>query len=86
VGWGLAREAWGKGYAYEGSVAAIDWAFDQLGWREVIHSINTENRSSQVLATRLGSRWRGDAKLPPPYESISVGIWAQTREQWKQRK
>ncbi|GLQ51185.1 GNAT family N-acetyltransferase [Dyella flava] len=86
VGWGLAREAWGKGYAYEGSVAAIDWAFDQLGWSEVIHSINAENHSSQVLARRLGSQLRGPTKLPPPYENITVDVWAQTREQWKQRK
>jgi RimJ/RimL family protein N-acetyltransferase len=86
VGWGLAREAWGKGYAYEGSVAAIDWAFEHLGWSEVIHSINVDNVASQVLAKRLGSQLRGPAQLPPPYESVTVGIWTQTREQWMQRK
>ena len=30
VGWGIAREAWGKGYATEGAIAAIDWAFDDI--------------------------------------------------------
>src|SRR3954468_24088358 len=32
VGWGLAREAQGKGYATEGAAAAMDWAFENLGW------------------------------------------------------
>ena len=32
VGWGIRREYWGRGYACEGSIAAIDWAFAQLGW------------------------------------------------------
>ncbi len=85
VGWGLVRAAWGKGYAYEGSVAAIDWAFDQLGWTEVIHSIAPDNKASQALARRLGSSCRGAGKLPPPHEDSPIEIWAQTREQWRRR-
>src|SRR3954464_6255537 len=30
VGWALSRDAWGKGYATEGAVRAIDWVFDHL--------------------------------------------------------
>ena len=52
VGWALAREAWGKGYAVEGATAAIDWAFDELGWDEVIHAIDPANPDP---ATSLGS-------------------------------
>src|ERR1700739_835363 len=37
LGWGLLRSAWGRGYATEAAAAAIDWAFDRLGWPEVIH-------------------------------------------------
>jgi RimJ/RimL family protein N-acetyltransferase len=86
VGWGLTRAAWGKGYAYEGSVAAINWAFDHLGWNEVIHSIGLDNHPSQALAKRLGSQSRGNAKLPLPYQDVEVEIWAQTREQWRKRQ
>jgi len=82
VGWGLAREAWGKGYATEGSTAAIDWAFDTLGWTEVIHSIQLPNKASIALAERLGSAFRGVERLPPPYDDVEVGVWAQSREQW----
>lgn len=86
VGWGLARAAWGKGYAYEGCVAAIDWAFERLGWDEMIHSIHPDNLASQALARRLGSTCRGPGKLPAPYESSPTEIWAQTCGQWRRRR
>lgn len=86
VGWGLARSAWGKGYALEGCTAAIDWTFEQLGWDEMIHSIDPDNHASQVLAQRLGSTCRGVGKLPPPFEDSPSEIWAQTREQWHRRR
>ena len=85
VGWGLVREAWGKGYAYEGAVAAIDWAFEHLGWAEVIHSINADNAPSLALARRLGSRFLRHSGLPEPYQDITVEIWGQTREEWARR-
>ena len=53
VGWGLIREVWGRGYATEGATAAIDWAFDALGWDEVIHTIEPANTASQAVARRL---------------------------------
>ncbi|PWK92872.1 RimJ/RimL family protein N-acetyltransferase [Fulvimonas soli] len=86
VGWGLARHAWGKGYAYEGCVAAIDWTFEHLGWDEMIHSIDPANRASQKLAQRLGSTCRGPGRLPPPYEDAPVEIWGQRREDWRRRR
>jgi RimJ/RimL family protein N-acetyltransferase len=86
IGWGLARSSWGKGYALEGCTAAIDWAFDRLGWDQVIHSIHPDNHASQVLAKRLGSTCRGPGKLPAPYEDSPAEIWAQTREQWRRHR
>lgn len=86
VGWGLAREAWGKGYAGEGAAAAIDWAFANLGWTEVIHCIDPENRPSQALAERLGSYKRGPGRLPAPFEAMSIEIWGQSREEWFARR
>ena len=82
VGWALRREFTGKGYALEAATAAIDWAFDALGWTEVIHSIQLPNKASIALAERLGSAYRGTERLPPPYENVEVGVWAQSREQW----
>ncbi|HYD43650.1 MAG TPA: GNAT family N-acetyltransferase [Phenylobacterium sp.] len=86
VGWGVVREAWGKGYATEGATAAIDWAFDHLGWTEVIHCIDPENTASQRVAQRLGSRNLGPTRMPAPFEHMPVDAWGQSREAWRARR
>lgn len=85
VGWGLMKSASGQGYAYEAATAAIDWAFDTLGWSEVIHCIDLDNIPSIRLAERLGSIHRGPGKLPAPFEDYAVDIWGQTEEEWRAR-
>lgn len=86
VGWSFLRSAWGQGYAREAAIASIDWAFDHLGWSEVIHSIAPANHASQALARRLGSVNRGPGRLPPPHEEVQVDIWGQSREEWFARR
>ena len=86
VGWGILRECWGRGYAGEGAVAAIDWAFEHFGWTEIIHVIGTENHASQAVARKLGSRNRGPGLLPAPLENEPVEIWGQTRDEWRARR
>jgi RimJ/RimL family protein N-acetyltransferase len=85
VGWGLHPRAWGKGYATEAATAAIDWAFDHLGWTEVIHCIDPENLPSARVAERLGSTPQRMAAMPPPYDAVTVEVWGQTRDQWRAR-
>ena len=86
VGWSLRRQFTGKGYASEAAISSIDWAFEHLGWTEVIHSIQPGNTASITMAERLGSAYRGPGKLPPPFEDVEIGIWGQTREQWCARQ
>ena len=83
VGWGIAREHWGKGYASEGAAAAMDYAFDVLGWSEVIHCIDEQNLASQGVAKRLGSSYLRRVRMPVPFEHMPVDAWGQTREQWR---
>lgn len=86
VGWGLVRSAWGKGYATEATVVCMDYAFDELGWDDVIHSIDPKNTPSQRLAERLGSTNRGPGRLPEPFEDKVIDIWGQTREEWARNR
>jgi RimJ/RimL family protein N-acetyltransferase len=85
VGWALAREAWGKGYAFEAAVTAMAWVFETLGWTEVIHCIAPENLRSVRLAERLGSRWQRRALLPAP-RNVWVEIYGQSREEWQRQQ
>jgi RimJ/RimL family protein N-acetyltransferase len=86
VGWALHRDAWGKGYAVEAAAACIDYAFDTLGWSEVIHCINPENAPSQAVARRLGATILRTATLPAPFAHEHVDIWGQSREAWRRRR
>jgi RimJ/RimL family protein N-acetyltransferase len=87
IAWGLRRDAQGKGYASEGATAAIDWAFEHLGWESVIHCILAENAPSIALAQRLGStRQRVGVALPAPLDTILVDIYGLTKTQWRARQ
>ena len=83
VGWGLHPDAWGKGYAVEAAGAAMDYAFDTLGWPEVIHCINPKNTASQGVAKRLGSKILRQAMMPPPFDTEIVDVWGQSRDEWR---
>ena len=85
VGWSIVRDSWGKGYAGEAAIVSANWAFDTLGWTNVIHSITPGNTASQRVAQKLGSTLLGPGKLPPPFEHDPVDIWGQTREEWRHR-
>jgi len=54
VGWTLARDAWGQGYATEGARAAMDYAFDDLGLDQVVAHTTHLNERSQAVMRRLG--------------------------------
>ena len=86
IGWGIIRDRWQLGYATEAATAAIDWAFAELGWTEIVHIIDPANVASQGVARKLGSRNRGLGRLPPPLDSNPIQIWGQTREEWLARR
>lgn len=56
VGWKLAREAWGHGYATEAGQAAIEWTWRTLDAAELISVIQPDNAASIRVAERLGMR------------------------------
>lgn len=86
VGWGLLPEAQGKGYAVEGAAAAMDWAFEALGWQDVIHCIDPANIASQRVAKALGSKNRGPGRLPAPFDHAPIDLWGQTAADWRARR
>ena len=53
IGWRLAREFWGKGYATEAAAAALHVAFRQLDLREVFAFTPIDNARSRAVMERL---------------------------------
>jgi RimJ/RimL family protein N-acetyltransferase len=83
IGWGIASEFRGKGYAVEAARAAIDWSFASFELDEIIHVIDRENAASQAVARRLGAQ-KGDA-----FDLFGkvADIWVTRRDAWTaQRK
>jgi RimJ/RimL family protein N-acetyltransferase len=54
LGWMLARDAWGCGYASEAAAAARDWALGELRPRRLISLIHPRNERSTRVATKIG--------------------------------
>jgi RimJ/RimL family protein N-acetyltransferase len=54
AGWGLARAAWGFGYAAEAARAAVLDGFDRLKFEEIIAFTADTNRRSQPVMARAG--------------------------------
>ena len=54
VGWRLAREHWGWGYATEAAQAAVDAGFDELGLEEIVSFTVPANFRSRRVMERLG--------------------------------
>lgn len=85
IGWGIVADANGKGYAFEGATAAMDWAVDHLGWTELIHTIDADNLGSKAVAAKLGSRYLRQGRLPEPFHEKEVEVWGQSADQWRAR-
>ena len=65
IGWLILSTAHeGQGIAAEAARAAIDHAFDTLGWDTVVSYIAPGNDRSVALAERLGARLDPDARGP----------------------
>lgn len=82
VGWGIAKEQRGKGYAVEAARAAIDWVFDNFTVDRIIHCIDPANVASQAVARRLGAVNEAPGRL----EGDVVDIWVTTRQRWQRER
>ena len=54
VGWRLARDAWGHGYATEAAIASVEFGFDVLGLEEIVSFTVPANVRSRRVMERLG--------------------------------
>ena len=87
LAWCLTPSAWGQGFATEAARAAMDYAFNTLGFERLTSNIDPENMPSQRVAQRLGETkgpridlaWSGD-------RHIGVDVWEITRAAWQAQR
>jgi len=63
IGYVLAREAWGRGYAREAVAATLAHARRELGRAEIISLIRPDNRASIAVAEHFGARRTGTVQF-----------------------
>ena len=78
VGWRLREDAWGRGYAKEAAIAALDLAFGRFRAPHVVALTVPGNTDSQGLMRRLGMVRRDDldfvGQFVPGYGSAELTI------------
>jgi RimJ/RimL family protein N-acetyltransferase len=82
LGWTLARDCWGKGYATEGARRALEHAFTEMNREHVISLIAPENIASIKVAERLGEKVEGETHIM----GRDVLIYGISRDEWKRRR
>ncbi|WP_080586673.1 GNAT family N-acetyltransferase, partial [Bradyrhizobium japonicum] len=76
IGWAFSRDVWGKGYATEAGIRCLEWAFEELGWKEAVHIIHPDNNASVAVAKRIGATLRGPG-------AVAGGlIYVSTKDDW----
>lgn len=88
IGWRLAFQHWGKGFATEAAHAALRVGFEQLGCPEIVSFASLQNLRSRAVMERLGMR---DTKTIFEHPHIPAGnvlrqhcLYRLGRGQWEE--
>lgn len=89
IGWRIAKEFWGKGYATEAASAALNFGFNQLHLNEIVSFTSMRNLPSQAVMHRLGMQRSlpnfAHPTLPIDHPLSEHCLYRITSEQWQQR-
>lgn len=72
VGWRLAREAWGRGYATEAARAAVAFGFAEGVAEEILAIVDPGNERSLRVCAKLGMTARPDRTHPATRRRVRV--------------
>lgn len=90
IGWRLARQAWGRGYATEAANAALAHGFGVVGLEEVLSFTVAQNRRSRAVMDRVGltevEAGAFDHPLVAPESQLQRHLlYRLTRAEWEAR-
>lgn len=72
IAWSVFEAAEGRGVAFEAARAALDYAYDTLGWTTAISCATPDNIRSQTLAKRLGATREDDFTT---VDGLHLQVW-----------
>ena len=83
VGWRLAREHWGHGYATEAATGWLDHGFGKLDLARVISITDPPNVRSLAVMRRLGMVFDREAEVEDEGAIFQAVVYSITAEQWR---
>ncbi len=83
LGWRLAREHWGHGYATEAATAWIGQALGPLGYPRVLAVTDVPNTRSRAVMERVGLTLDHEADLVIEGDPLRAVVYAMTKERWQ---
>ncbi len=86
VGWRLAAQHWGQGFATEGAIASLAHGFDELGLDEIVSMTATTNAASERVMQKIGLvKKEGNFMHPRVADGHRLQehvLYSMTRDQW----
>lgn len=91
VGWRLARDAWGGGYATEAATAAVAYGFTNLDLDQIVSFTVPANARSRAVMQRLGMTHDpaddfDHPHLPPGHRLRHHVLYRLSRVDWERRE
>ena len=85
IGYTLAYDAWGHGYASEAAEALVAYLFDTVGVSRVAAGLHPDNPASAMVLERAGLLWEGHNRLSFWLEDDNSDDWVygMTRPDWE---
>ncbi len=83
LGWRLAREYWGHGYATEAASSWMAYGFTELELPRIISITDTPNERSIAVMRRLGMTFDHAAELEEDGDTFEAVIYSITPTAWR---
>lgn len=71
IGWRLAQEYWGQGYATEGALAALTFGFENLNLDQIVAFTAKQNMRSMAVMKKIGMSHNPEDDFDHP--NVAVG-------------
>jgi RimJ/RimL family protein N-acetyltransferase len=79
VGYGMAKDFWGKGIGFECAKAWIDYGFEKVGLERIVAVAQPENVGSWRIMEKLGMRYEKNEE----HYGLDCALYALSREEWQ---
>jgi RimJ/RimL family protein N-acetyltransferase len=89
IGWRLAREHWGRGFATEAAMAMLRAGFEQVGLEEIVSFTSIVNEPSRRVMERIGMTKANEdfdhPAIPEGSELRRHCLYRLTRDEWARK-